>query len=134
MTRDHETLLLNLRARFPVGSVGRDGCVNILPALEEIRRYRTAYGETRAVVLLWDDEHQCMTGVVDREVIIPRDAERAGSIEPLAPTHFKWKPQPAAAHPEPTRLLVDHQREYQTKPALRARVIAPALTIYTRRR
>jgi len=55
MTNDNKIALLRARRRHPVGKIGRDGCMNVLPAAGEIRRY-VEHGTTYALTMLWNNK------------------------------------------------------------------------------
>jgi len=136
VTNDHQAALLRLRAKFPVGATHRDGGLNILPAAEEVRRYLTACGETRALVLVWHDEHQCMEALDDVEIILPFGAERAGCIEVSTKhEHLRWKVTAATVAPPalPLPTSAFDASTFSTHPGLAPRKLVPVPTLYVRR-
>jgi len=138
VTNDHQAALLRLRAKFPVGATHRDGGRNILPAAEEVRRYLTACGETRALVLVWHDEHQCMEALDDVEIILPFGAERAGCIEVSTKTkheHLCWKVTAATVAPPalPLPTSAFDVSAFSTRLGLAPRKLVPVPTLYVRR-
>jgi hypothetical protein len=126
MTNNHLRALLRMRKAFTLGATDSAGNTNILPAGGEIRRYYTKYRETRAVLLLWNTQYDAAVGTRDDliERVDPAGQIALGKAQQPVPEHSIAKKR--YAPPVPTRLLVEHAREYQLRPELSsARAIVP---------